>query len=268
MHDLLLASLRYLGIAIAGLSFALALDAVLWVRYPDFEVTGRRAGNRLRAMKTSVLLTALWPVLRFFTAYAAMLPLPRIRARIERWLRQADDPAGFVPSEIIGISMLLGIALGLLAGLQFAWAAALPAMLLGLYLPYDKVRGAAEQREGVDPEEPHHEEQDEQTRQAEPSAPSARDRDTDPRPVEPARQAAAQAAVVLAAAVLEVLAPPVPLPAHADLQAKGWIAADYATRSQSGLPSAASLRRARPSRSSFTRWAVTDCPAAAKRLSG
>src|SRR5262249_4782671 len=110
------------------------------------EVTGRRAGNRLRAFERSVLLQTFYPVLRFFTAYAAMLRLPRVRARLERWLRQSDEPSGLVPSEILGLSMMLGFALAFLAGWQFAWPAALPAMLLGLYLPYDNVRGGAERR--------------------------------------------------------------------------------------------------------------------------
>lgn len=138
--------LRYLGLVIAGLAVALAIDAVLWVRYPDFEVTGRRAGNRLRALKEGSLLALLWTPLRFASAYAAMLPAPRMRARLERWLRQADEPYGLVPSEILGLSLMAGIALASVAWWQFAWPAALPALLLGIYLPYDSVRNKANSR--------------------------------------------------------------------------------------------------------------------------
>jgi tight adherence protein C len=138
--------LKYLGLLVAGAAVALFFDAVLAVHYPDFEVTGRRAGNRWRAIRHSVSLSLLWPVLRFFTAYAAMIDAPKIRAQLERWLRQSDDPAGMVPSEIMGISLMLGVGLAGLAGWQFAWPAALPALFLGLYLPYDKTRSAASER--------------------------------------------------------------------------------------------------------------------------
>jgi tight adherence protein C len=137
---------KYLGLCIAGLAVALGLDAVLAVRYPDFEVTGRRAGNRLRAARNSVLLPLVWPLLRFFTAYAALINVPKARARLELWLRQADDPAGLVPSELIGLGLMLGLALAVLMTWQFGWPAALPALLLGVYLPYDNARGTAEQR--------------------------------------------------------------------------------------------------------------------------
>lgn len=142
-------ALKYIGIILGGVAAALLPDAILSVRYPDFEVTGRRAGNRLRAARNSVLLSVLWPLLRFFTAYAAIAQgswIAKRRAELELWLRQADDPAGLVPSEVIGMGMLLGLFLAVLAAWQFAWPAALPALLLGLYLPYDNARGTANQR--------------------------------------------------------------------------------------------------------------------------
>lgn len=141
--------LKYLGLAMSFLAVALLLDSVLAVRYPDFAVTGRRAGNRLRATRNSVLLSVLWPLLRFFTAYAAMAQGPfmaKRRAELELWLRQGDDPSGLVPSEIIGIGLMLGLALAALCAWQFAWPAALPALLLGLYLPYDNARVTATKR--------------------------------------------------------------------------------------------------------------------------
>lgn len=141
--------LKYLGLAIAGIAVAMFLDSVLAVHYPDFEVTGRRAGNRIRAARTSVLFNLLWPLLRFATAYAAVAQgkwMAKRRAELELWLRQSDEPAGLVPSEVFGISLLLGISLALLAAWQFAWPAALPALLLGLYVPYDNVRSTAGRR--------------------------------------------------------------------------------------------------------------------------
>lgn len=139
-------SFKYLGLIFVGIAVAAVLDAILWVRCPDFEVTGRRAGNRWRASERSILLTVLWPLLRFFTAYAVMIPAPKIRARLERWLRQADDPGGLVPSEIMGLCLMLGAVLAVLGWSQFGWPAALPALLLGVYLPYDNVRAMADRR--------------------------------------------------------------------------------------------------------------------------
>ena len=49
--------MKYIGLSVAGIAVAMLLDAVLAVRYPDYAVTGRRAGNRLRASKTSILFT-------------------------------------------------------------------------------------------------------------------------------------------------------------------------------------------------------------------
>jgi tight adherence protein C len=141
--------MKYIGLAVAGIAVAMLLDAVLAVRYPDYEVTGRRAGNRLRASKTSILFTLLWPFLRFFTAYAAVPQgqwIAKRRAELELWLRQADDPAGLVPSEVLGSSLMLGVVLAVVSAWQFFWPAALPAFLLGLYVPYDSIRGTAAQR--------------------------------------------------------------------------------------------------------------------------
>jgi len=139
-------TLKYAGLGLAGLTLAVGLEAVLSVHYPSFEVRGRRAGNRERQRVASPLWAMLLPLVQFSTAYACHLRVPKVRAQLELWLRQADEPMGLVPSEVLGLSLLLSVALAGLATLLFAWPAAGPAMLLGLYLPYDNVRSAAQTR--------------------------------------------------------------------------------------------------------------------------
>lgn len=137
---------KLLGLMLSFLAIFLSVEASLAVHIPDFEVRGRRAGNRIRALHASLLWPLVQPLVSFFAAYASHLQAPRIRARLELFLRQADDPRGLVPSEVLGLSLFAALALGLLSGTHFSWAMALPAALLGLYLPYDQVRNAAQRR--------------------------------------------------------------------------------------------------------------------------
>lgn len=137
--------LHYPGLLLVVFALTLGIEAVLGRVPPDYELRGRRAGNRMRALQGGVL-PALSPVLRMFTGYAALLSAPRLRAQIEIWLRQGDHPLGLVPSEILGLCALTGVGLGLLVGTQFTAVMAIPAFALGLYLPYDQVRNRADQR--------------------------------------------------------------------------------------------------------------------------
>src|SRR5262245_47861854 len=95
-----------------GAGLFLFVDAVLSPTCPDFEIRGRRAGNRRRALATSPLFVLIQPLLSFFTAYAVMLKAPRLRAQLEVWLRQADELGGLVPSEVIGLCLMSAFALG------------------------------------------------------------------------------------------------------------------------------------------------------------
>jgi tight adherence protein C len=124
----------------------IAIEAVLVIRLPDFEVRGRRAGNRLRALSGNRLLPLLMPVIHFFTAVTLLFPLARLRSRLNTWLHQGDDPLGLVPSEILGICLFCGLCLGVLAAWLATPLAALPAFALGAYLPYSFTRNAAAQR--------------------------------------------------------------------------------------------------------------------------
>lgn len=146
MHINWIQTLKYAGLGLTGLTLALGMEAVLAVHYPSFEVRGRRAGNRERQLRGSPLWALILPLVQFCTAYAAHIRVPKVRAQLELWLRQADEPMGLVPSEVIGLSLLLSVALAAGATLLFSLPAALPAMLLGLYLPYDNVRSAAQTR--------------------------------------------------------------------------------------------------------------------------
>ena len=137
--------LHYPGLVLAALGTALAVDTLIGRSLPEYEVRGRRAGNRLRALRGGSL-AALQPFLRLFTSYAATLRWSKTRAQIEVWLRQGDHPMGLVPSEVLGFCGLAATTLGVLVGTQFNMAMGGPAFLLGLYLPYDQIRNRAEQR--------------------------------------------------------------------------------------------------------------------------
>lgn len=141
-----LPAMKYAGLGLVGLSFMLAVESVLSIGSPQFEVRGRRAGNRLRMLQDGLFLPLCFPLLQLCTAYAIHLRAPRLRAQLELWLRQADEPHGLVPSEIMGLGLLAGIGLALAAWMFMAWPAALPALCMGLYLPYDNLRSAAHSR--------------------------------------------------------------------------------------------------------------------------
>lgn len=142
--SMLILYLAALGL-VAG-AVTLALDTFLAARIVDFEVRGHRAGKRLRALNEDFLLRLTLPIIHFFTAYALLLKLESLRARLEVWLRQADEPAGLVPSEVLGISLTCACFLGIGAGLLITPLAAPPAMLIGLYYPYAQIKSAAQER--------------------------------------------------------------------------------------------------------------------------
>ncbi len=143
--SVILANLHYIAFALAALAVALVISAVLGRDCPDFEVRGRRGGNRVRFFQGGLGRTLL-PLLQQATAYAVMLRLPKQRAQLELWLRQADHPAGLVPSEVLGLSLLGAVVFGGLTGLEIAWPMALPLAVLGLVLPYTRIRELADQR--------------------------------------------------------------------------------------------------------------------------
>lgn len=146
MIGILLEIWKYVGIVIMGAGLFLLVDAVLSPVCPDFEVRGRRAGNRRRALATSPLFVLIQPLLRFFTAYASMIKAPRLRAQLEVWLRQADELGGLVPSEVIALCLMSAVFLGGFVWWQIYSLMAPAAFFLGLLFPYDTVRGAARNR--------------------------------------------------------------------------------------------------------------------------
>ncbi len=131
-------------VCMAGVS--LVVHTFLSVGIPDFEIRGRRAGNRTRALQSGLLLPLLLPFIHFFTAYALLLRNERLRARLEVWLRQADEPLGLVPSEVLGLCLLCAVLLSIAAAVVITPLAAPPVCLLGLYVPYDQIRNAAQTR--------------------------------------------------------------------------------------------------------------------------
>ncbi|HRI49274.1 MAG TPA: type II secretion system F family protein [Pseudomonadota bacterium] len=139
-------ALLLVGLALLGAGVGLTLDTILSVRCPDFEVRGRRAANRLRGLKDSGIYPPLLQVIRFMAGYAALIKAPRLRARLELWLQQADEPLGLVPTEIMGICLLAGLVAALAASLLLTPLLGIPALLMGMYMPYERVRALAQER--------------------------------------------------------------------------------------------------------------------------
>lgn len=135
-----------ISLVLCGLGVLLAVDGLLSPRCPDFELRGRRAGKRQRALAQAPWFLAIQPVLEFFSAYAVMLPVPHLRARLEIWLRQADEPLGLAPSEVIAFSLMLSLALVGVGALAVSVWVIPVALLIGLYLPCEMVRGSAQER--------------------------------------------------------------------------------------------------------------------------
>ena len=134
------------ALGLIGGAVVLSLVTFLAARIPDFETRGRRAGNRVRALRNDFLLPLFLPVIHFFTAYALLFKLESLRARLEIWLRQADEPVGLVPSEVLGLCLTCGTLLGIAAAALLTPIAAVPATLIGLYVPYSQIKSAAYHR--------------------------------------------------------------------------------------------------------------------------
>lgn len=146
MNTYLLAAWKHVGIILLGAALALFILVILEPTCPDFEIRGRRAGNRRRTLATSPLFVLIQPMLRFFTAYAVLLPAPKMRARLEVWLQQSDHLGGLVPSEILALCMMSGVFFGTIVTTQiYVWLGP-AAFLLGMLLPYDTIRDAARTR--------------------------------------------------------------------------------------------------------------------------
>ncbi|MFO0579273.1 MAG: type II secretion system F family protein [Polyangia bacterium] len=146
MQDLILRIAQLVGLGLVACFVALTLDTILAVRCPDFEIRGRRAANRLRALRDVGIFPVFLHVIRFFSGYAALVKAPRMRAKLELWLRQADEPLGLVPTEVMGLCILAGLALGVAVSLLATPFLGPLGVLIGLYLPYDRIRSMALKR--------------------------------------------------------------------------------------------------------------------------
>lgn len=135
-----------LGLVLVTIAVGIAIDTIFSVRCPDFEVRGRRAANRLQALRSSGIFPSVLQVFRFFAGYAALIKAPRLRARIELWLHQADEPLGLVPSEVMGACLLGGLCCGLAVALQLTPFLTPVAFAVGMYLPYARVQALAQER--------------------------------------------------------------------------------------------------------------------------
>ena len=146
MNAAILELWSYLGLAGMFVAAFLMTDALLSPECPNFEIRGRRAGNRLRALQTSPLFVVIQPLLRYFSAWTSMLKAPTMRAKLDLWLSQADEMGGLVPSEVLALCLMSGLALGGALWFEIHPVVGPLGFLVGLTLPYDTVRGAARNR--------------------------------------------------------------------------------------------------------------------------
>lgn len=135
-----------LGLSLLVIAIAIAIDTIFSVRCPEFEVRGRRAANRLDALRSSGIFATVLEVFRFFAGYAVLISAPKLRAELELWLRQADEPLGLVPSEVMGACLFGGLICGFAVGTQLTWLLFPVAVAIGMYLPYARVQAMAQER--------------------------------------------------------------------------------------------------------------------------
>lgn len=123
--------------ALFGIGVALALVAVPMSPPPRL---GHRGAHRRQALEQSALFRAFEPVLRFGAGIAGVLRGVALAERLERALRRADYPGGLVANELLALSGIAALVLGLTAAGLAALSGisalvALPATVFGWLLP-------------------------------------------------------------------------------------------------------------------------------------
>ena len=124
------------------------LTAVQSLEVPKY---GHRGAERKRAMDAGGLFAFFEPTLRFLAVLVAALPLLRLRTHLDRELRCADDPLGLSADELMALSVVSSVVLGVsvtaignAAGLSMLYGAL--AMAFGLVLPTIQVREVIRKR--------------------------------------------------------------------------------------------------------------------------
>lgn len=145
----------YLFAALALVAFGLAVWIAVYslaVReVPERPNLGLRGLKRRAALRTSAGFAVIEPVVRLVGGWVSYLPLLRLRARLDRSLRQAGDWLGLDANELLALCLVSALA-GIGIGYASVSVADLPEVALfffaGLFLalPYLRLTGELTRR--------------------------------------------------------------------------------------------------------------------------
>jgi tight adherence protein C len=144
--------------ALLALSFITTLGGVtllvsqLAMTQPSVRPTlGGKGLKRAEALRGGSVFALVEPMVRLLAAWASVLPLRRLRPRLHRSLVHAGDYLGLSEDELIAISALSGLCLGMV-GLILCELLSLPrvlvigAVVLGALTPWFRVLAIAQTR--------------------------------------------------------------------------------------------------------------------------
>jgi tight adherence protein C len=132
----------YLGVALVAAAAAAAASVLLFIPSDlrDPVLRGYRATRRREALESSVLLRIAWPLIRLCTYYAQLVPAKEWKEKKSVQLRNAGEPAGLSPDELLGLciaSTLGGTGLAVLfsTALGMGFGFVIIGFFLGMMLP-------------------------------------------------------------------------------------------------------------------------------------
>jgi hypothetical protein len=73
---------------------------------------GHRGAEKRRALEEQALYALIEPLTRFLAGVIALLPIDRLRKKLEHDLMQADYCLGLTANELLGLSLISSIVLG------------------------------------------------------------------------------------------------------------------------------------------------------------
>jgi tight adherence protein C len=133
---------------VTAVTLTVLLSGVTAVEVPKY---GHRGAERKRALDAEGLFCTFEPTIRFIATLMADLPLGRLRAQFARELRRADDPLGLSSDELMALSVVASVVLGLsvtaiASGAHASMSYGVAATAFGLLLPYIQLRDVVRQR--------------------------------------------------------------------------------------------------------------------------
>jgi tight adherence protein C len=131
-------------LVVALVSAALLAAALVFLFVPselhEPNLRGYRATRRRAALEDSALLRLAWPFIRLCTYYAELIPVPAWKERKSLALRNAGEPWGLNPDELLGL-FIASTTGGLVIGFLFAnlsgmgYGLAVVGAAIGAFLP-------------------------------------------------------------------------------------------------------------------------------------